>query len=125
MSKYARKIDGNHNEVVDYLESNGVAVLDCSRMGEIPDLLCQYRNEVAAFLEVKMPGSQAKWTRSQLLWLSNTRFSVGIVKSGENALETLVNRIFLSRRQKDSIASMLIMDKRDNYTPAMVEKHLA
>jgi len=45
MSKFARRQDSNHNEIVDAYEKLGVAVLDLSKVPELtrpgcPDLLC-------------------------------------------------------------------------------------
>ena len=44
MSKYARRVDANHNPIVANYEKMGVAVIDLSKMAQfhpgLPDLLC-------------------------------------------------------------------------------------
>lgn len=45
MSRFARRVDANHSEIVDAYEKMGVAVLDLSKVAELtkpgcPDLLC-------------------------------------------------------------------------------------
>ena len=45
MSKYAKRVDGNHSEIIAAYEKLGVCVLDLSKVAELtrpgcPDLLC-------------------------------------------------------------------------------------
>lgn len=122
--KYANKRDGNHSEIQSFLEANGCEVLDCSKVGNVPDLLVKYRNEIACWLELKVPGSKAKWTRPQLTYISGTRFDVAIAKDQQGAIYAIRTREFLSQKQKDNLAGYLLKVEKDFYTPKEIEKVL-
>lgn len=57
MSRYARRIDGNHKQIRDGLRQLGFFVWDTSRLGGgTPDLwVCQRSSNQAVWVEVKMP----------------------------------------------------------------------
>jgi hypothetical protein len=122
--RYALKKDANHSDIAAYLEANGCEVRDCSREGTIPDLLVRYRTACPAFLEIKVAGSAAKWTREQLQFISMTRFDVAIANSQEGALFAVKTREFLSQGQKDKLAVYLCRIVKKFYTPAEIEKVL-
>lgn len=120
--RYAQKRDANHAPIVEHLEAHGCEVRDCSREGTIPDLLVRYKTECPAFIEIKRPGSQAKWTRDQLQFIANTRFDVAVAKDGNAALYAMKERQFLTRQQKDKLAGYLIQVEKDIYTPKEIER---
>jgi len=126
MSKPRYKVgrDGNQSSFVSFLEANGCEVLDCSKVGNVPDLLVKYHNEIACWVEVKLPGSKAKWTRPQLTYISGTRFDVAIAKDQQGAIYAVRTREFLSQKQKDNLAGYLLKVEKDFYTPKEIEKVL-
>ena len=115
--------DKGHAEIIDELKKHGVEVVDCSKVGGIPDLLVKWRDQVS-FIEIKVPGSKAKWYFDQLRFIADTRFSVGIAKSPSEAILALQERLFLTSKQKDSIAGMLLVSPKKYYTPREVETAL-
>jgi hypothetical protein len=112
------KRDGNHRAVSEHLRKCGTEVLELLKP---LDLLCK-RGDTTAFVEVKLPGSAAKWTAVQLRFLAYTKFNVIVAKSGEQALRDMRDKRFVSQRSKDGIAALLAIEPRDYYTPKMVEK---
>jgi hypothetical protein len=122
--KYAQRQDGQHNDICDELRRQGVEVVDCSGSGEVPDLLVRWRDQVS-FIEIKEPGSKAKWTFTQLKFIADTRFDIGIAKSPSDAIYALKNRVFLTSKQKDAIAGMLIKSPKKFYQPSEVEKAIS
>lgn len=68
MSRYARRVDGNHAEIVRALEQIGVGVQDTSALGEFVDLVTFHRG-IVRLLEVKdgsRPPSARKLTEAQV-----------------------------------------------------------
>lgn len=56
MTRYAKRTDGNHQEIREALRQAGYSVIDYSRAGMgIPDL-CAMRGAFRCWVEVKMPG---------------------------------------------------------------------
>lgn len=118
--RFAKKLDTNHSEIVGYLEKHGVEVIDCSNGGKL-DLLCKYKTDCPAWVEVKIPGCKALWTFVQLRFIATTRFSIAIAKDGESALNSLKNREFLTSSQKVRIGLMLAQNPKKFYQPNEVE----
>lgn len=111
------KRDANHKEVMGHLRRCGVDVIEILKP---LDLLC-HRQSVTSFVEVKLPGSAAKWTAVQLRFISETRFNVIVAKSGESALESIRNRRFVSQAQKDCLAALLCLEPKKVYTPKEID----
>lgn len=122
--RFAQKRDANHSTIVEHLQRHGCEVRDCSREGTIPDLLVRFKTECPAFIEIKVPGSKAKWTRDQLSFIGNTRFDVAIAKDEQEALYAIKERQFLTREQKDRLAGFLIKSEKAFFTPNEIEKVL-
>lgn len=123
--RFAQKRDGNHADVVEYLEAHGCEALDLSAFGGAPDLLVRYGTEVPAFIEIKIPGPKANYTRTQLQFIRDKRrFDVAIVTSKESALDAIKNRLFLTTVQRDRIAGLLLRSDKKLFTPAQVREAL-
>jgi hypothetical protein len=118
------KRDGNHFEVRDHLRRVGCDVEDLSVVGKYPDLLVTRKGEVC-FIEVKIPGSAAKWTAKQLRWVADTKFNVLVAKDGFEASKKLRDRRYLTQKQKDMLAALLAINGKDFYTPKEIEPILA
>jgi hypothetical protein len=59
MSRYARKVDGNHRQVIDHLRDIGWRVHDTSRLGGgFPDATAYHDRFGLHLLEIKMPGEK-------------------------------------------------------------------
>lgn len=120
MNGYRQKRDRNHKAVANHLRNCGVDVLELMKP---LDLLC-HRQGFTSWVEVKMPGSQAKWTATQLKFIASTRFNVIIVKDGTEAFCAMREKRYLSQRAKDRLAALLAIEPQEYYTPAQVEKAL-
>ena len=74
MSKYARRIDANHSEIVKVFRELGCSVFDCSRVaGGFPDLLVG-RNKKTVLVEIKS-SEKASFTSAQEMFMLNWRGS--------------------------------------------------
>ena len=119
--RFAQKRDGIHADVVEFLEKNRCEALDLSSFGGCPDLLARFGTEIPAFIEIKMPGSGARYTRKQLEFIRDKRrFDVAIVTSKEGALFALQNRQFLTNQDRDRLAGLLIRSDKKLFTPKQV-----
>ncbi len=57
-SEYARRVDGNHAEIISGLRAAGYNVLDLSKAGcGIPDALAIAKCGASVFFEFKVPGN--------------------------------------------------------------------
>ena len=83
--KYAKKVDGNQQEIVDALRAIGC---DVQVIGEPVDLLVGYhaRNYL---LEVKRPGEKPR-TQKQKDFIRNWKGQVRIVESAEEAIDLVM-----------------------------------
>ena len=91
MSKYARRIDANQNDIVAALRACGAVVRVVTQGDGIPDLLVGYRG-YTLLLEVKdgsKPPSRQALTADEALWMSNWAGSYRIVRSEADAEELL------------------------------------
>lgn len=120
MRKIARK-DKHHTATVNWLRNHGVEVIDLSAVGIVPDLLTIRKGE-AAFVELKIPGSGAKWYAKQLAFIASTKARVAIAESPEDAMQALSQKRFISQKAKDMIGAMLAIRPKDVYTPAELQK---
>ena len=88
VSRYARKVDGNHSDTVDALRKIGCSVIDLSRVGGgCPDLMVGYRG-CTILMEVKNVRGRNKIEDSQRDWIATWRGDpVHVVRSPEQAVE--------------------------------------
>ena len=92
MSKYARRVDDNQNEIVAALRACGATVRIISQGGGIPDLLVGYRGNTI-LIEVKdgskVPSAQ-KLTEAEQEFFDTWRGgTVVIINSVDKALDLL------------------------------------
>jgi hypothetical protein len=127
MSKYARKKDTKHPQIVEYLKNHGLMVEDLSAVGRVPDLLVGRAGQMA-FVEIKSQYEkgnhrQASYTRDQLKWLAGSHgLNVYVAKSGEEAVRKFRQREFISAKAKDELAVMLgFADGKETFTPSEIE----
>jgi hypothetical protein len=121
MNGYRQKRDANHSQVADHLRRVGCDVLEVMKPLDL--LVC--RKGETVFIEVKIAGSAAKWTATQLRFIANTRFNVIVAKTGEEASRKMRDRRYLTQTGKDRLAALLALEPQTYYTPAQVEKALA
>lgn len=92
MSRFARKVDGNHTAVVAALRAVGAWVADTSRLGGgFPDLLVWFRGRWH-LLEVKdgtLPPSARKLTDAEQRFVERCPDKVHIVASIPEALAAI------------------------------------
>jgi hypothetical protein len=121
MSHLKTKFDANHKSVASHLRRIGYDVLELMQ----PLDLLVTKAGTACFVEIKVPGSRARYTRTQLQFVASTRFNVIVAYSGEDAANKLRERRYLTQPQKDRLAALLAIEPRDFYTPATVDELLA
>ena len=112
------KRDRNHTAVKQWLEAHGCEV----REFNTPLDLLVWKNGVTAWVEVKMPGSDACFTRKQLTYISETRHNVVIATTPEGALAAMREKQWLTDKQKAGISGMLVFSRKDRFTPHDVNK---
>lgn len=92
MSKYARRIDANQNEIVSALRKAGATVRVITQGDGIPDLLVGY-NGHTILMEVKdgqkVPSARKLTTGEQEFFDKWTGGMLVVVNSAEEALEVL------------------------------------
>ncbi len=100
MSRYARRVDANHREVADALESLGCSVLSLAPLGnDAPDLLFGLggRDHKIEVKDGSKPPSARQRTPGQLLWAERWRGSpTHLVESVQQAVE-LVNLLRMGK----------------------------
>jgi hypothetical protein len=116
MGYHKNKRDRNHSEIAEYLVRHGCEVLHAMQ----PLDLLVNRQGTVAWCEIKMPGSQACYTRKQLEYISGTRFNVVIATDSAEALMSLREKRWISQMQKDALAAMLMFTDKAKFTPAEV-----
>ena len=97
--KYAKKVDGNQQEIVDALRQIGCAVVV---IGAPVDLLVGYRAR-NFLLEVKRPGEKPR-TEGQKRFLADWTGQVRVVESAEEAIEVVTMSYNHYARQPDEPA---------------------
>lgn len=120
------KLDANHKEICDFLKQHWIEVVDLSSAGELPDLLIRNRGAEVGFLEIKVEGSKAKWTRTQLQFIANTKLNVQIAKTPSEALHYAQNIYHnsLLDGQKNKLAGFLATNADKFFQPSVIEKVL-
>lgn len=123
MRRATRKIslDANHKEICSALRARGVEVVEIMQP---VDAVCCWRGFVG-FVEIKVPGSRANYTRPQLEFIAGTRAPVCIAKDAEGAMRFLETGEGLTRRQKDALAAFLAAAPGKLFHPAAIERVLA
>ena len=85
---YARRVDGNHAEIVKALRKVGGRVLDLSRVGGgCPDLLVAFRGR-NVLLEVKQPGESPN--KAQVEFIAMWGGELHVVRSPQEAVNAVV-----------------------------------
>ncbi len=112
------KVDANQKDIVDDIRRMGGKV---ELLGDPVDLFGWLPGKFWGFIEVKMPGSKAKYTRIQLLWIANTQLPVAIVKSSDEAMDFLQTGHGLTQKQKDAIAGFLLYNPAKFFTPSEID----
>lgn len=106
--------DANHKEIADALRKQGVEVVEIMQP---LDLLARYRGQTV-FIEVKRPGSRAKWTRPQLQFIADTRFPVCVATDAAAAWQVMHTGCgALMQLQKDRLAGFLLRNNERFFTP--------
>ena len=120
---HKKKTDVNQSEIVKYLRAFGVWVEVVSGAGRLTDLIV-YKSE-PAFLEVKVEGSKAVYTKIQLQFIADCKPPVGIVKTKEDALAFASNPrgLGLSQKQKDGLTGLILRNAgKQRFTPKEVSE---
>jgi hypothetical protein len=114
------KRDANHNDVARWLECHGCEVL---QLMQPLDLLVINNDKVTSWVEVKIPGSRACFTRKQLEYISRTKFNVVITTDPAEALAAMREKQWLTDFQKLGLAALLAFNnKKDKFTPNEVNQ---
>lgn len=114
--------DRNAAGIIAEIRKRGVEV---EEIFQPLDLLAWLPNKFWGLVEIKMPGSQAKWTRKQIEFISRTRLPVTIVTNADEAMLFLKTGEGLTQAGKDSLAAFLIKNSEKKFfTPAEIQKVL-
>jgi len=121
--KYAKAIDANHGEILQYLRKHGVHVQDCSNAGILPDALVSYRG-ANRWMEIKVATrADRRYTKGQLKTIAETPMDVAFITNAEDALMyAQTGEGKLSQVAKDAITLLLLKEPRKVYTAAQVER---
>jgi len=125
MSKYRKvrdKRDGNHSQIVAFLKSHGIEVIETERP---LDILIRRNDGICGFAEIKTEARNATIYRSQIEFMSDARIPVAIVKCEGDALIFAESMQGLSQRQKDALGVFLTQDKANKWHPAAIERVLS
>jgi len=125
MSKY-RKIrdtrDSNHGEIVAFLRSSGIEVIETERP---LDILIRRDDGICGFAEIKTMARNATIYRSQIEFMADTQMPVQIVKCEGEALIFAESMQGLSQKEKDALGVLLTQDKAKKWHPAAIERVFA
>lgn len=117
--------DANHKPIVSEMRQRGLVV---EEILQPLDLLvwdpAGYGNAFT-LMEIKMPGSRARWTRKQLEFIASTRLPVAIVTNIDEAYQAAHWQVRLTQPQKDRLAGFLIRHSDKFFQPSEIEKVLA
>jgi hypothetical protein len=97
MTKYARKVDRNHPQIVEHLRKCGYIVFDTHALPGRLDIDCLSKSNIIVPIEIKMPGE--KLTEAEEIYLS--QWPGYIVHSGDEA-QRLMERIDQWRVQTEA-----------------------
>lgn len=92
MSRFARRVDDNHTEIVKALKAAGAWVYSTAPLGKgFPDLLVAFRKQLF-LLEVKdgrKPPSDRKLTPAEQTFIDGCPVTVAVVLCAEDALAAI------------------------------------
>lgn len=93
MSRYARRVDGNHKAIADALRQLGVKVRSTAALGDgFPDLFCGWRGKLTV-LEVKDPSQKPSARRltddERKFFEEWTGYPVFVVETLDEALKAI------------------------------------
>jgi len=92
MSKYARRTDANHSEIVKAFREFGCSVFDTSRVaGGFPDIIVG-KNGITVLVEIKAD-SKKKFTAAQDMFMLNWKGSAVSRIQDLEGVENLVNML--------------------------------
>ena len=124
MSKYHHtKLDANHLAIADHLREQGIEVENMAGSGRVPDMVC-YHDGAMCWLEVKVDVASSRWTQKQLWFIAQTKMPVAVAKTKEQALEYVTKRRYVTQKQKDTIAVLLMKYPKDLYQAKDIDKIL-
>ena len=92
MSRYARRADASHQDVLRTLRASGLAVRDLSRAGDgCPDLAVSFGSRTA-FVEVKTPGTYygKRLNEQQQTWAEGWEGELLCLRTAEEAMQWAV-----------------------------------
>lgn len=115
------KLDNNHASLCGDLRKQGVEVVEILEPVDTILML----NGFVMFCEIKTEDGRTPYRRSQLKFLSETKFPAVIAKTATEALTALKTRKGLSQGQKDALAGFLVRREAKQFSPEQVEKVLA
>lgn len=107
--------DRNAPDIISELLKRGAEV---EEIFQPLDLLASLPTKFWGLLEIKMPGSQAKWTRKQIDFISRTRLPVAIVTNADEAMLFLKTGEGLAQAGKDALAAFLIKNREKKFFTA-------
>lgn len=91
--RYARRIDGNHNEIVRGLAACGFRVEDLSGLGKgVPDASVEILDGFSIYLEIKDPKQDAytrKLTKAEEAWFKRNKYISFKVESLDEAIRII------------------------------------
>jgi hypothetical protein len=109
--------DKNHSSITDELRRQGVEVIDILQP---LDTLCRLHDFVA-FIEFKVPGSDACYTRKQLQFIAGTQMPVAVATDATQAMRFLKTQEGLTQANKDRLAGHLLKTTKQKFTPKEIE----
>jgi hypothetical protein len=95
------------------LKDWGLEVLDCSRPDRVPVLLVRYHTWPAW---IALLCDNSVWDGSTVKSMATTRYSFAIAVDARGVKLAVTNREYLSREQKQTLATLLARDPKDTYT---------
>lgn len=102
--------DSNHGEIVAFLQSHGIEVIETERP---LDILIRRDDGVCGFAEIKVEGWRGYVQRSQIAFAADTRMPVAFVRNGGEALIFAESMEGLSQKQKDALGVFLAQQPKD------------
>jgi len=115
------KIDANQKPIVDHLQKHGAKI---EILGNPVDLFAWLPRFHWGFIEIKIIGSRAIYTRPQLLWIANTSIPVCIAHTGDEAMLFLQTGIGVSQEQKDGLTGFLLRNADSRFQPSAIDEIL-
>ena len=105
--KVRDKRDANHGEIVAFLRTHGIEVIETERP---LDILIRRDDGVCGFAEIKTEARNATIYRSQIEFMSDTRMPVEIIKNEGQALIFAESMQGLTAQAKDKMGVWLVQN---------------